>query len=416
MPASQLQRALYYAEKLGWAVLPVFEIKNGCCACSAGEHCERPGKHPRTPHGVHDATTDPEQIRAWWRKWPDANIGVATGRISGIIVIDADPRKESNKTLKILVKELGPLPWSVKAHSGGGGTHRVYEYPDFKVTSDSNGMLLGPGLDVLSDGSYFVASRSTHISGNTYTWFEGQSPIDLKPATLPEAWLNRLRPPTEPKVRRVRGAVATEGESATDIAEGERNVRLTSLAGKLWRGGITHESLVAALLAENEKPCKPPLDPSEVKKIANSISKYPRPKVIDQNADLAEQVLQLALKEHFEGGAHLMYYRDGQFWRFDGRKWGPFRDELFDKRVLRTLNNIPHKQSTTAVIGQVRHLARAHLATEEDLLRFEGEPAPVINCKNGENYAPTMQNRICGTVSMWTTILPQNATFTIRRF
>ena len=75
---------------------------------------------------------------------------VATGRISGIVVIDADPRNGSNKTIKLRVQELGPLSRTVKARSGGGGTHRVYEYPDFKVNSDSNGKLRGPGLDVLS--------------------------------------------------------------------------------------------------------------------------------------------------------------------------------------------------------------------------------------------------------------------------
>jgi putative DNA primase/helicase len=332
---------------------------------------------------VKDATTNPDQIKAWWRKWPDANIGVATGRISGIVVIDADPRNGSNKTIKLRVQELGPLSRTVKARSGGGGTHRVYEYPDFKVNSDSNGKLRGPGLDVLSDGSYFVAPCSRHISGNTYAWFEGKSPDKLKPAALPEPWLKRLRPRTEPKVCRVRGKGATK-EAAAEIVEGQRNVRLTSLAGKLWRDGISHEALLAALQAENEKRCKPPLDQSEVKKIADSISKYPVLKALDQEVDLAEQVLQLVLHEHFEDGQHLMFYGDSRFWRFDRRKWAPFRDELFDKCVLRTVKNIPHKQNTTAIIGQVRQLARAHLATGEDLLRFEGEPAPVINCKNGE--------------------------------
>jgi putative DNA primase/helicase len=109
MPGSQLSRALYYARKLGWHVIPVFEVKDGCCACAAGKNCKRPGKHPRTRNGVHDATTDPDQIRKWWRIWPNANIGVATGCISGILVIDADPHYGSIVTLRAGVKELGRL-------------------------------------------------------------------------------------------------------------------------------------------------------------------------------------------------------------------------------------------------------------------------------------------------------------------
>jgi putative DNA primase/helicase len=377
MPKSKLSCALYYAKR-GWPVIPLFEIADGCCTCSAGKECGRSsGKHPRTQHGLNDATTDPDQIRAWWGKWPNANVGVRTGRISGILVIDADPRNGANETSKVVRKELGPLPRSPKASSGGGGRHYVFQYPGFEVRSDNQGKLLGPGLDVLSDGHHFVAPESNHLSGNTYRWVKGHSPDDIPPAALPETWLECLRRRPSPPVRKVRG------DGATDVLEGQRNTHLTRLAGRLWRGGISVDGLLAALLAENERRCKPSLDQSEVERIANSIAKYPTPKALDGEADLAEQVLQLVLEQHFPGG-HLMYYGDGQFWRFDGRKWKPFREQLLDKCVLRTIKNIPHKQSSTSIIGQVRLLARAQLATGKDLLRFEGDPAPVINCQNGE--------------------------------
>jgi hypothetical protein len=315
MPKSKLSCALYYAKR-GWPVLPLFEIKDGCCTCAAGKECgRRSGKHPRTKNGVHGATTDTNQIRAWWGKWPNANIGVRTGRVSGIIVFDADPRNGADETSKVLRKELGSLPRSPKASSGGGGRHYVFQYPGFEVRSDNQGKLLGPGLDVLSDGHHFVAPESNHLSGNTYRWVNGRSPDDIPPAALPEMWLERLRRRPSPQVRKVRGA------GATDVLEGQRNNHLTSFAGRLWRGGISHDVLLAALLAENEKGCKPPLGRSEVERIANSIARYPMPKRLDQDEDLAEQVLQLVLDKHFSGGAHLMFYGDGQFWRFDGRKW-----------------------------------------------------------------------------------------------
>ena len=53
-------------------------------ARKAGLDCENIGKHPMTKNGVKDATTDLDQIRKWWQRWPNANIGVATGSASGI--------------------------------------------------------------------------------------------------------------------------------------------------------------------------------------------------------------------------------------------------------------------------------------------------------------------------------------------
>jgi hypothetical protein len=221
---SQISRALFYAQKMGWPVLPIFEIEDGCCAYSLGKKCSHPGQHPRTAHGVHDATSDPSIIRAWWGKWSNANIGVATGCKSGIVVIDVDPRNGSHETGKVLLEQLGRLPRSIKSRSGGGGTHYIFKYPDFTVHRDSNAKLLGPGFDLLSDGSYFIAPNSTHRSGKKYYWVEGQSPGEIEPAALLNAWLQRLRPPLAPEVRQVRG------DGAAEIVEGQRNNQLTSSA------------------------------------------------------------------------------------------------------------------------------------------------------------------------------------------
>ncbi len=86
-----LRAALSYADR-GLRVFPIFEVDaEGRCAC--GKDCGRDaGKHPRTPHGFKDATTDTAQITAWWSRWPKANIGIATG--DGIAVVDVDVHGE----------------------------------------------------------------------------------------------------------------------------------------------------------------------------------------------------------------------------------------------------------------------------------------------------------------------------------
>src|SRR5436853_4022810 len=71
-----------------WFVLPLHSMRNGVCSCG-NRDCKSPAKHPRTPNGEKDATIDPARIKEWWAKWPDANLGVATGP-SNLIVIDID--------------------------------------------------------------------------------------------------------------------------------------------------------------------------------------------------------------------------------------------------------------------------------------------------------------------------------------
>src|SRR5438067_8882153 len=107
---SKREAALAYAAA-GWPVVPlhVADPVRGC-SCGAGKGCPRPGKHPRSRHGVKDATRAPKQIRAWWDKWPDANIAGGTGACSGVVVLDEDPRNGSAASLAELELKHGPLP------------------------------------------------------------------------------------------------------------------------------------------------------------------------------------------------------------------------------------------------------------------------------------------------------------------
>jgi hypothetical protein len=73
-----LDLALLYAS-LGWRVFPTHSLRDGDCSCG-DPGCTSPGKHPRTPRGCKDASADERRIRAWWKRWPDANVAVATGR------------------------------------------------------------------------------------------------------------------------------------------------------------------------------------------------------------------------------------------------------------------------------------------------------------------------------------------------
>ena len=87
-----MDHALRYAVRR-WHVFPVHWPRDGVCSCGKPDCGTSSAKHPLTPNGLKDATTNPEQIRNWWTRWPYANIGIVTGKVSGIVVVDVDPEK-----------------------------------------------------------------------------------------------------------------------------------------------------------------------------------------------------------------------------------------------------------------------------------------------------------------------------------
>ncbi len=118
-----LDAALDYAAR-SWDIFPVHGIENGVCSCDKGKECGRPGKHPLTHHGLKDATNDETQIRKWWTQWPEANIAVATGARSGLLVVDAD----GAEGMASLQEDNHALPETVTAQSGraDGGRHNYF--------------------------------------------------------------------------------------------------------------------------------------------------------------------------------------------------------------------------------------------------------------------------------------------------
>ena len=171
-------------------------------------------------------------------------------------MLDIDPRNGGYKSLKRLKEELGPLPDTVTARTGGGGRHLVFKYPSFAVRKDTSGKKFGRGVDILSDGCIMVAPPSRHATGKRYRWKEGKSYRDLEPATLPKTWLDRLRRVASLNSGKDKPSAQTDGR----VLEGQRNTSLTSLAGTLQRGGVSPAAITAALIAENKAKCSPPLD------------------------------------------------------------------------------------------------------------------------------------------------------------
>lgn len=181
------QAALSYAEQLDLFLLPLWGVKDGVCLCRRARACPDAGKHPIGPlvkHGKDDASNDPDVIRRWWGRYPDANIGVACGP-SKLLVVDIDPRNGGRETWEQLVERHGLPPDTAEAETGGGGSHLLFRRPPVFHAKDSK---LGPGIDIKA-GGYIVVAPSNHKARREYVWLADSDPLDGTAIADPPSWL-----------------------------------------------------------------------------------------------------------------------------------------------------------------------------------------------------------------------------------
>ena len=239
------QAALYLATVFGWMVFPLIPRE----------------KRPLTPHGFKDAVTSVEQIEVWWSEWPDANVGVATGQVSGVVVLDVDP-PEGEESLARLLEQHGSLPSTLEAITGRG-RQLFFAVPDFPVKNSAG--KLGEGLEVRGDGGYVVVPPSVHPNSRTYQWVDP----NVAPAVMPQWLQDLLRPPLAPAqvaANAVPWSDADDERVADELAAavarvrtapvGTRNDELNRQAFGLFRrvgagvldgDAVTHELVEAAL-------------------------------------------------------------------------------------------------------------------------------------------------------------------------
>ena len=235
-----LQFALSYP-KAGLHVLPLHNPvrENDGWRCSCMLDCNSPAKHPRTANGLLDATTDPRCIEEWWRRWPESNVGIRTGAVSGIIVLDVDPRHGGDDSLFEIEKEHGELPPTWRFHTGGGGEHILFRHPGGEIRNSAG--KLGLGLDARGDGGYIVAPPSRHISGRQYVIDVDCHPRDVPLASAPEWLLEALRTRQGANGCDSMPVANWRELISRQVPEGQRNDCIARLSGLLLRNLGTAE-------------------------------------------------------------------------------------------------------------------------------------------------------------------------------
>lgn len=271
--------SLSYAGR-GWSVLPAWWPTESGCACRNTGDCPSPGKHPIFPGGWQAATTDELKVCAAWVDYPDANIAIATGKPSGLLVLDIDHRHGGDESLRDLEYEHGVLPLTPRVVTGGG-VHYYFAYPGYAVPSSVS---LAPGIDVRADGGIVIAPPSLHPSGQRYAW-DAATPPKTTPLAPAPGWLMRLI---------VEHRAREKALPLPALIHQGRNVALTSLAGTLRARGLHQQVLYDMLLVANGHLCRPPLEDAEVEAIASGVAARYTPRYkLPHERDFASEIEKL---------------------------------------------------------------------------------------------------------------------------
>lgn len=251
--AETLAEAAERYASMGWAVFPL-----------------RPrGKEPRTKNGVKDACADVEQVRAFWARYPDSNIGIAMGEPSGgIVAIDADVDPEAGKdgvdTISEWERAHGELPETACSLTGRDGYHMLY-----RMDGVRNSVNADAAVDIRSTGGYIVAPPSVHPTGRRYAW-------ECDPSEYPVADADDNVRAFVASVQPAHGA-RSERVSAKDAPkEGGRNDALYRMACSLQAQEWDDDAIAHAIRTYNADRCEPPLPAAEVDRLIESALSKPK--------------------------------------------------------------------------------------------------------------------------------------------
>jgi len=265
---NMLKAAGAYASRLNWPVIPVYSIIGRGCSCGVAD-CSSPGKHPRTRHGLHDATKDAAQIGKWWRRGQETNIAIPTGEASGFFALDVDPRHGGHEALQELERRHGALPHTARQITGSGGEHVLFRHVPGVRNSVGK---LGPGLDIRAEGGFIVVAPSLHLSGRRYAWSVDHHPIETAVAVAPQ-WLLGLicEPAGLPHGHTPAPTEEWIDALSQPCEEGRRNATLTRISGYLLRHYVAPFAVLELVRLWNLARCQPPLDDDEVFRTVDSI-------------------------------------------------------------------------------------------------------------------------------------------------
>jgi putative DNA primase/helicase len=278
---------------LGWKLMPV----------------KARDKIPNLKKWQENSSSDPDAINSWLKSQPKCNWAVATGKISGVFVVDIDPRHDGHVTWGKLMRKNPPVT-TVECATGGGGRHLYFNYnPKNPVQTRVN---ILPGIDIRSDNGLAVIPPSLHPSGKLYSWVRAP-------------WENAIEDAPEWLMDIITANVENEHTQISEkLVEGNRNNSMFHQALTLFRQGATSEFVYATLITWRNSSDAMNLSDDEVAavvKSANRKHENEKDKLVKiDSAKTDYDNAALLIKEYGDVIIHV----NGLGWFvYDGHRWVP---------------------------------------------------------------------------------------------
>lgn len=225
-----IEYALKYLKDVKWSIMPIIRGKRKKPAVTWKQY------QTKLPTA--------KEVRRWWKDFPDANIGVITGKLSGIMCVDFD----GNDSIEIFKARVCDLPDTLIQKSGreGFGRHYVFKFPENYVVRNVQDLFEdGSGIDIRGEGGYFVIAPSVHLSGNVYEWIYG-NPIEYGTDDIldcPQELIDFLESRQKKTAKKDKEGVPELVKIATSfIPDGQKNDVLYKYACSLrGRGNISKD-------------------------------------------------------------------------------------------------------------------------------------------------------------------------------
>jgi hypothetical protein len=391
------------------------------------------GKAPVHGFSIHNPLTTISEVRKRWGHCPSWSVAIPTGSVSGLIVLDIDPRHGGEESLAELQRECGPLPDTVECQTGGGGRHLYFQAPNRPVGCRIN---LKPGLDLKGDGGYVVAPPSVHQSGDPYEWSPARSIIEYELAPLPDCLFQAAELPEQTAGRSVASTSPTSAARDTLIdaakqylanvdepAEGERNQTIFNLAGHMHAfvirasGERLEEQDICSLLTEWNSRNSNPLPESEIRAAVRSamINGTPREDHPISTDDLAAKQTSIAKalmvlgdgedvelfhgRDQMEAKSSASVYTDGTRFTYPVRSttferwlrkryWELFQSGVNDNAMTEALNTLDAK----ARFAGAEYSVSTRIGGDRDraFLDLGDQSGQVVVIENGDWYLTSL--------------------------